>query len=160
MFHSGLMGAAPVLGRISASYLGGQVLLAFVGVSAGGVIAAGVFAFLAIIGVFPRLIGKTKTGRHIFLYDTLIVLGGVLGNVSDIYEFPILIGGNLFLAVFGLAVGIFVGCLVMSLAETLKTVPVINRRIHLAVGLQYVILSIAVGKLIGALIYFARGMGS
>ncbi|MEW4414234.1 stage V sporulation protein AB [Clostridium sp. AN503] len=137
-----------------------QIALAFIGVSAGGVIAAGVFAFLAIIGVFPRLIGKTRTNRHILLYDTLIVLGGVLGNISDIYEFPILMGGNLFLGIFGFSVGIFVGCLVMSLAETLKTVPVINRRIHLAVGLQYVILAIAVGKLIGSLIYFTRGMGA
>lgn len=137
-----------------------QAALAFVGISAGGVIAAGVFAFLAIIGVFPRLIGKTKTSRHIYLYDTLIVLGGVLGNISDIYEIPILIGGNLFLGIFGFAVGVFVGCLVMSLAETLKTIPVISRRIHLAVGLQYIILSVAAGKLIGALIYFARGMSA
>ena len=40
-------------------------LLAFAGLSAGLVIAAGVFAFLAIIGVFPRLIGKTGSGSHI-----------------------------------------------------------------------------------------------
>ena len=32
-------------------------LLAFAGLGAGAVIAAGIFAFLAIIGVFPRLIG-------------------------------------------------------------------------------------------------------
>ena len=37
--------------------------LAFIGISAGGVIAAGVFAFLVIIGVFPRLIGKTGWKR-------------------------------------------------------------------------------------------------
>ena len=30
-----------------------QLALIFIGASAGGVIAAGVFAFLAIIGVFP-----------------------------------------------------------------------------------------------------------
>ena len=35
-----------------------QLFLVFLGLSAGGVIAAGVFAFLAIIGVFPRLIGR------------------------------------------------------------------------------------------------------
>lgn len=137
-----------------------QVTLALAGVSAGGIIAAGVFAFLAIIGVFPRLIGKTRTKQHILLYDTLIVTGGVMGNVMDIYEFPILFGGNLLMGIFGLASGVFVGCLVMSLAETLKTLPVINRRIHLAVGLQYVILALALGKLFGSLVYFARGMGS
>lgn len=137
-----------------------QAALVFVGISAGGVIAAGVFAFLAIIGVFPRLIGKTKTNRHIMLYETVIVAGGILGNISDIYEIPILWGGNLFLGIFGLSVGIFVGCLVMSLAETLKALPTISRRIHLAVGLQYIILSIGIGKLIGSLVYFSRNMGA
>lgn len=139
---------------------GQTIILAFVGLSAGGIVAAGVFAFLAIIGVFPRLIGKTKTNREIMTYETVIIAGGVLGNVSDIYEYPIRFGGNLFLAVFGLAVGIFVGCLVMSLAETLKALPVISRRIHLAVGLQYLILSIGIGKLLGSLVYFARGMAA
>lgn len=145
---------------ITAAWLLQQAALVFIGISAGGVIAAGVFAFLAIIGVFPRLIGKTKTNRHIILYETVIIVGGIWGNISDIYEIPILWGGNLFLGIFGLSVGIFVGCLVMSLAETLKALPTINRRIHLAVGLQYVILSIGVGKLVGSLIYFAKGMGA
>lgn len=134
------------------------LLLAFMGVCAGGVIAAGIFAFLAIIGIFPRLIGKTKTHRHIILYETLIIIGGIVGNVVDLYEMPILLGGQPFLGVFGLAVGVFVGCLVMSLAETLKALPVMNRRIHLAVGIQYVILAIGAGKLLGSLFYFSRAM--
>ena len=54
--------------------------------------------------------------------------------------------------------GIFVGCLVMSLAETLKALPVISRRIGLAVGLQYVILAVALGKLAGSLVYFVKGL--
>lgn len=136
-----------------------NLILGFVGLSAGGVIAAGVFAFLAIIGVFPRIMGRTKT-RRIMLYETLIISGGVLGNISDIYEIPVPMGivGKPVLCVFGLTCGIFVGCLVMSLAETLKALPVINRRIGLAVGLQYVILSIALGKLTGSLVYFTKGM--
>ncbi len=135
-------------------------LLVLTGLAAGGVIAAGVFAFLAIIGVFPRLIGKTGTKRHILLYETVIVIGGSIGNLSDLYEFPIHMGGRVLLAIFGLATGIFVGCLVMSLAETLKALPVISRRIHLAVGLQYVILTFALGKLVGALTYFIRDMAA
>ena len=137
---------------------GRNAALLFVGLSAGGIIAAGVFAFLVIIGVFPRLIGKTGTKRHILLYGTVIVSGGVLGNIAD----PIPLHGfsSLFLGIFGLAVGIFVGCLVMSLAETLKALPVISRRIYLAVGLQYLILSIALGKLAGSLAYFLCGMAA
>lgn len=41
------------------------VLLWFMGLSFGGVIAAGIFAFLAIIGVYPRLIGVTRTRKHV-----------------------------------------------------------------------------------------------
>ncbi|MFT4105437.1 MAG: stage V sporulation protein AB [Lacrimispora sp.] len=136
-----------------------QVLLVLIGLSAGGIIAAGVFAFLAMIGVFPRLIGKTGTRQHILLYETLIILGGVLGNIWDIYEIPLGFGGNLFLGVYGTAVGIFVGCLVMSLAETLKALPVISRRLNLGVGLQYIILSLGIGKLIGSLIFFVENFG-
>ena len=75
-----------------------QLFLGFIGLCAGGIIAAGVFAFLAIIGVFPRLIGKTKTRGHIMLYETLIILGGAVGNVLDIYEFPLASAGARLLA--------------------------------------------------------------
>lgn len=136
-----------------------QVLLAFMGLCAGGIIASGVFAFLAIIGVFPRLIGKSKTKEHILLYETVIIIGGVLGNISDLFEFSVPIGNNLLIGIYGLGVGIFVGCLIMSLAETLKALPVISRRIHLAVGLQYLITSIGFGKMLGSLVYFAGNFG-
>ena len=54
----------------------GKLALCFIGLSSGGVIAAGIFAFLAIIGVFPRLIGVTHTRCHVILYETLLILGG------------------------------------------------------------------------------------
>ena len=65
-----------------------KILLAFFGLCAGGVIAAGVYAFLAIIGVFVRLMGKTGTRKHIILYETVIVLGGVLGILWISMSFP------------------------------------------------------------------------
>ena len=58
-----------------------QLLLGVIGLAAGGTIAAGVYAFLAIIGVFVRLIGKTGTKRRILLYDTLIVMVVILRNL-------------------------------------------------------------------------------
>ena len=41
-----------------------------------------------------------------------------------------------------------------------KALPVIGRRLYLAVGLQYLILSIALGKLAGSLAYFFCGMAA
>ena len=134
-------------------------ILAFAGLGAGAVIAAGIFAFLAIIGVFPRLIGVTHTAEHVLLYETLLVLGGVWGNLADLYSVAFPFPGRAVLAVCGMSVGIFVGCLVMSLAETLKALPVLNRRIRLAVGLQYVILAVAVGKAFGSAVYFIKDFG-
>lgn len=136
-----------------------QVILFVIGISAGGVIAAGIFAFLAIIGVFSRLIGTTGTQGHILLSETMMILGGVYGNIVDLYHIPRMPGGGIALTIWGLAIGVFVGCLVMSLAETLKALPVLCRRIHLSVGLQYVIGSIAIGKFCGSLVYFINGFG-
>jgi stage V sporulation protein AB len=133
--------------------------LIFAGLSAGGMIAAGIFAFLAMIGVFPRLIGVCGTGKHILLCETAIILGGVCGNFVDLYHFRIPFGGLLLLLIFGLFSGIFVGCLAMSLAETLKALPIFCRRTGFSVGIQYVILGVAAGKLTGALIYFFKGFG-
>ena len=145
-----------------------QLLLLFIGMCAGAIIAAGASAFLAIIGVFPRMIGKTGTRSHVRLFETSLVLGGVLGNALDIYEVSLFFGGNgaaaefirqALMALFGLGSGVFVGCLVMSLAETLKVIPVMNRRIRLSVGLAAIVLAVALGKMSGSLIYFIFGMG-
>ena len=117
-------------------------LLAFAGLGAGAVIAAG-----------------THTAEHVLLYETLLILGGVWGNLADLYRVPFPFPGRIVLVICGMSVGIFVGCLVMSLAETLKALPVLNRRIRLAVGLQYVILAVAAGKVFGAAVYFIRDFG-
>lgn len=99
------------------------LFLAFFGLSAGGVIAAGVFAFLAVIGVYPRLIGKTGTKKHVRLYETFIVAGGIVGNLVNLFGIPAPLGGmpaKLLLFFFGGAVGVFVGCLVMSPGRDVK----------------------------------------
>lgn len=73
--------------------------LIFFGICAGGVIAAGVYAFLAMIGVFVRLMGRTNTGKKARLYEKWIIAGGILGNAADIYEIPMILGkgpGTLF----------------------------------------------------------------
>ena len=76
----------------------GKLALCFIGLSSGGVIAAGIFAFLAIIGVFPRLIGVTHTRCHVILYETLLILGGTAGNLMDLFHLPLAGAGTAFLA--------------------------------------------------------------
>ena len=132
-----------------------QTFLFLIGSSAGGIIAAGVFAFLAVIGVFPRLVAFVGEKDHIMLCETMMILGGVLGSIVTLYQVPRLFGGRALLAIWGVATGIFVGALVMSLAETLKALPVFYRRAHVSTGIQYIITAMAIGKFAGSLVYFS-----
>ena len=137
-------------------------LLLLMGICAGSMIAAGVFAFIAVIGLVPRLAGRTHTARHMDLYENVIVAGGVTGNLLSLYGGGWYWrlggwGGGIFAAVIGVAAGVFVGSLVMSLAETLDAVPVLIRRFGLKVGTAWLVTALALGKLIGSLVYFWTG---
>lgn len=138
-------------------------MLFIFGVCGGGLVAAGVYAFISILGLIPRLAARTHSAKHVRLYETCIIVGSMAGNLISLFpmDWRILSGiGPVLLSVWGLSTGIFVGCLVMSLAETLDTVPVINRRIGLKTGLQYIIFSIGMGKTAGALVFFIFQMAA
>lgn len=130
-----------------------QIFLLLLGVSGGGLVAAGVFAFITILGLVPRLAARTHTAAQVKRYENWIILGSVFGNLVNLFDLP-LMGGYVLMTLWGVCSGVFVGCLVMSLAETLDTVPTINRRIRLSVGIQYVIAGIGIGKAAGSLVYF------
>lgn len=130
-----------------------QVLMAVIGLSAGLVVAGGLFSFISELGVVSDFADRTHTGEHILLYENSVALGGILGNIFFIYGIRIPFGTWL-LPVFGLFGGIFVGCWSMALAEILNVFPVFLRRVKLLRGIQYLILGVAIGKGVGALIFF------
>ncbi len=138
---------------MSISRIAKQAGMLFIGMSGGGLVAAGVFAFITILGLVPRLAARTHTAAQVKRYENWIIVGAFFGNLVNLFDIP-LAGGIVFLALWGFCSGIFVGCLVMSLAETLDTIPTINRRIRLSVGIQYVIAGIGIGKTVGSLVYF------
>lgn len=130
-----------------------HILLALSGLVAGFAVSAGTFAFLIAIGVIPRIIGKSNTARTVFAYETTILLGGIAGNAVSVFPIPIPFG-RFMLILFGLCAGIFVGCIAVSLAEIINTFPIVFRRVHLTIGLEWVMLCMAFGKMSGALFYF------
>ncbi len=129
------------------------LILAIAGLSAGTLVAGGVFALITTIGVIPRLAGKTHTGEYVKTYESSVLLGGVLGNIVMTYELSIHFT-VVFLGVFGLFAGIFVGCLATSLAESLNTTAVFSRRVTLHRGMGAIISCLAIGKLIGSMMFF------
>ena len=133
-----------------------EILLAVIGLSAGLIVAGGLFAFLASLGVVGDIADRTHTGEHILLYEDAATLGGMIGNLLFIDRLQIP-GGVWFQTVFGTFTGIFVGCWALSLAETLNVFPIFIRRVKLLQCVPYIILGIAIGKGIGSVIYFYNG---
>ena len=127
------------------------------GLASGAVISAAVFAFISAIGVVPRLAQKTRSEAHIKLLESAIMLGGIFGATLNLFEFSVnlpALPGALALIAWGLAAGVFYGALAMSLAEVLDVIPILTRRIRIKYGLRAIVISIACGKLTGALLYF------
>ena len=134
-------------------------LLAFAGLAGGLTVAGGTFALLISLKIIPRMVGKSHAAKHVILLENMIVTGGILGTIATVYPFIRIPFGSPFLILFGLCSGIQVGNLVMALAEIMNVFPILFRRLHLKTGLQWVIVSMAVGKTIGGLWYFYRQVG-
>jgi len=130
-----------------------SILAAAIGVGTGLVVSGAVFAFITIVGIVPRLAQKTKTERHIRIYESAIILGGIFGTLTGVVQFRLPIG-TVAVVVLALANGIFFGALAMSLAEVLNVIPILTRRGRLQHGMFYFVMAIALGKFIGALLYF------
>lgn len=124
------------------------------GLTSGILIAAGTFAFIMIIGVVPRLIGKCHRAAGTMCFENAIILGAVIGCIWSVFEMFSIPFGRIMLAVYGFSSGIFVGCLALALAEILDTFPILFRRFYIKEGLSWVVLSIAIGKMCGSYYYF------
>jgi len=124
-----------------------------IGFGSGLVVAGAVYAFITIVGVVPRLAQKTHTTGKIRVYESALALGGIFGTLAGIFRFYIPVTHIGVIAV-SLANGIFIGCLAMSLAEVLNVIPIFSRRARIQRGMFFLVMAIAIGKLVGALLYF------
>lgn len=147
-----------------------HIFLGVIGLASGFGVSSGVFTTLIAVGLIPRFAGKTHTAKHIFLYEEMVVCGTLFGGlVSVFYPFlqvhkwvdsvaPLRILypyiSLVFLIIYGLFAGIFVGCLALAIAEILDSIPIFTRRMNFRHGIGVVILGMALGKTLGSLIYF------
>lgn len=132
-----------------------QILLAVIGLSGGVAVAAGLFAFIVELGVVADFADRTHTGEHITFYEDCVALGGILGNLVYVFRISLPLGTPL-LAVIGLFSGIFAGCWAMALAEILNVFPVFMRRIKIVRYVSVFVVSMALGKGLGALLFFGQ----
>ncbi len=140
------------------------LMLVLAGFSFGALASAGVFTVLVAISLVPRFAGRTHTASYILFYEDCVVYGTIFGMVFSVFD-----GLGRYSATFlyllspmpeiimGFFIGCFVGCLALSIAEMLDSIPIFARRVRLRYGLGVVILCVAFGKMIGAFYYFMYG---
>lgn len=133
-----------------------QIIMALIGLSAGGIVAGGLFGFIVSLGVVSDFADRTGTANQIGLYEDAVALGGIIGNLVLLSEVPLTVISPL-LGVFGILSGVFAGCWALALAEVLNVFPIFLRRINVTKGIGFIILGIAAGKVVGALVYFFFG---
>ena len=84
-----------------------HILLGFLGIAFGGAVAAGTFAFVIVIGVVPRMIGKCNRAAGTLCFEQAIILGGILGNIVSVFlqmHIPLgQVSGHIFLGLYGLS---------------------------------------------------------
>ena len=132
-----------------------EFLAIIFGISSGAIVSGGVFAFITALGIVPKMAKKTKTQSSIIKYENFIILGGLFGCLTMVFDFSLPIG--LFSIIIFLLNGVFVGTLALCLAEVLDVLPILNARLNVKKGLTYFVFAIAFGKITGSLIYFIKG---
>ncbi|MBQ2680141.1 MAG: stage V sporulation protein AB [Firmicutes bacterium] len=130
-----------------------NLIVILISFSSGMVISGGVFAFIAMIGIIPRLAQKTKTEKNIPVYENAIVLGGLWGTTTFFIDYSIP-AGAVAAVIVSCFIGMFVGGLAVSLAEILNIIPITVKRFRIFGATQLIVTSLAFGKLAGSLLYY------
>ena len=130
-----------------------NIILSFLGLSAGLGISAGLFSFLVALGTISDFADRTHTGKYVVLYEDFIMAGGILGNLFWVFEVD-WFHFHWFLPLYGLFSGIFVGCWSMALADVLNIFPIFIRRAKITTAISALIVAMALGKSLGALLFF------
>lgn len=133
-----------------------QITVGAIGLAGGVVVASGLAALMIGLGIIPRYAGITHTGDRVILYETCTMLGTIFGNLFYLYRWELPVG-TIGLCIVGLLFGIFLGSWVIALGEVVNIFAIMARRIGLTKGVGLVIISIALGKILGSILFFFYG---
>lgn len=129
------------------------LILGVTGIASGAAVAAGLFTFLAITGVPHRLMAVTHTSSHGYWYEWMLIGGGIAGNLLWLTN-PSWYLGQLAAGGAGIFIGLFVGCMIGAIAEVLDAFPVFLRRAGIKKGIALIVAGMAVGKAVGAWLWY------
>ena len=123
--------------------------LAVLGFAGGLGVAGGVFAFISVLQLIPRMACRLGKASDMYQMETCIFLGGTLGTIIQLFPVSLPVG-NIGLGIYGIFSGIFTGALSMALADTLRVIPVLAQRTKLTKGLPWLVVAMGLGRAAGA----------
>lgn len=123
------------------------------GIGSGVIISGGIIAFISLVGLIPIISMRTHTQKHSMAFGNAVILGAIAGSMLSMWPIVIPVP-NIVIIIIGLSFGIFTGALIVSLAEILDFIPILDRRIKLKKGISLLVYAIAAGKMVGALYYW------
>jgi len=119
-----------------------------------GLMVGGAFGtFYSALGIFSKLLYKSGYSKGYRALSFVMGLGLVLGSIASVFDLQI-VGGfwiSYLLMLFG---GAFIGIYFALLAEILKIVPLLSSFGFTRTFILISIFAVALGKLVGSLIYF------
>lgn len=131
----------------------------FLGLAAGLAVGSGYVAFLAVLGIIPRLMQLSKTMGMLVAYEWAVILGAVAGSVGSLWNYSLSFPAFAAIPV-GAACGIFVGMMAAALTEVLNVFPILAKRIGVDDKIIILMMAFVLGKIAGSLfhwLYFDGG---
>lgn len=124
-----------------------------IGLGSGIIVGSGFVAFLAVLGIIPRLVQISKFQASLLSCQNSVILGAILGLILTFTDWTVQIP-KIVLILWGIAHGMFVGMLAAALTEILNVFPIIMKRIRLDYFIQGLIMALVIGKIIGSLFHW------
>lgn len=133
------------------------ILYALIALSAGLGIAFGYMSLVVSVGIVRNVIRTFKIADYKMILIIGLILGLTLGSICTMdLNFHLLLGNyGKFIAGFcGIFYGVFVGYLALGLAEVFDVIPVLDNRLGFRSNVKLIVLTCAIGKMLGSLTYF------
>ncbi|MCQ6338586.1 stage V sporulation protein SpoVAB [Bacillus cereus] len=129
-----------------------------IGLAGGIAVGSGYVAFLAVLGIIPRLAQLTRSGKHIQYFEWAVIAGTLTGAWCSLKNIT-LQTSQYWLVILGLFCGTFIGMLAAALTEVLNVLPILAKRVGIEGKIIVLLVALVLGKVIGSLfhwIYFVK----
>lgn len=121
-----------------------------IGFAGGIVIGTGFIAFIMVLGIIPRLVHMSNTYHLLKVYSAIVIVSTQLGTYLTFGNGNIQLP-SIFLSLWGILHGIFIGMIIAALTEVLNVFPILSKRIGMGRYLLGLFTAIVLGKIFGSL---------